>query len=636
MFLIKILVLALLWGVTIVVYGQNPRQGQNQGRRQSIVDDSSKLVYGPSTIKIYYEQDVKNNIDKGHDLDTVLYKFENFSLYDQHDRFYQDLGNNATAMAPIFYEAPDFIGKTSGFTSYNRQFKWPHQQKYYDTKSPYMNVGAVFGGQGRTNVDFTFTQNINPKWNIGIDYHRINSDKQIGADQNQGDLNARSTIYDLFTYYQHDTKPYKLFFNVTNYIQKNDETGGVLVLSEEPLEFEFFQYRDSRIQLEEATTDNNYNNVHLYHEYGFFKQFQLYHQLDRFNQKNTYVDSEDDGTSSDYDTYTDFYDVFLIDDGGTDEGAKFSSFSNEVGLKGSVSSVFYRFYVRQRNVDFTYRLLNQDAVTEGYLGGLARFDWKGYKVQAQAEFLSTGGYDLRGSLESPILEASYRSTLYESSYLYDNYFGNHYEWHNDNTQGFANVLKGNLKLKFGQLDFRPGLALSTFDEFFYFDQNRIAQQAVGTALMTQIGGHINYKLFTNRTYDHAFHFHNQLLYTTTAGAAGDLIRVPEFFFNGRYYWAGNIFQRSVPVEIGINAHAKSSYFANGFDPVTQQFHLQDDLPVDPFVAVDFFVNMRVDKVFAFLKVTHLNQGNNTGYFVTPYYPGQSRVIDLGVRWMFFD
>ena len=270
------------------------------------------------------------------------------------------------------------------------------------------------------------------------------------------------------------------------------------------------------------------------------------------------------------------------------------------------------------------------------MGGLARFDWKGFKVEAKAEFLSTGGYDLVGSLESPLLEASYRSALYKSPYLYDRYFGNHYEWNNGDTQGFANELKGRLKLKFGQLDFRPELSLSNFDEFFYFDQQGVARQAVGTALMTQIGGHLNYKLFTNREYDHGFHFENQVLYTATSGGAGDLLRVPQLFFNGRYYWSGQVFQRSVPVQVGINAHAKSAYYANGYDPVTQQFHLQDDMELDAFLAVDFFINMRVDKVFAFVKVTHLNQPNNGGYFVTPYYPGQSRVIDLGVKWLFFD
>ena len=25
-----------------------------------------------------------------------------------------------------------------------------------------------------------------------------------------------------------------------------------------------------------------------------------------------------------------------------------------------------------------------------------------------------------------------------------------------------------------------------------------------------------------------------------------------------------------------------------------------------------------------------------GYFVTPYYPGQKKVLDLGVRWYFFN
>lgn len=601
-----------------------------------IVDDSTKLVYGPPTTKYYTEEDIKNNIDRRHDLDTLLHKFENFSHYDENDRFYQDLGNNGTAMSPVFYQIPEVIGKTSGFHTYDLYYKFPNQFKYYDTKSPYMEVGAVFASQGRSTVDFTFTQNVNPKWNVGVNLSRVTSDKQIGAEQNEGDVNARNIVYDIFTYYQHDTAPYKLLMNYTGFNHNVDETGGVLVLTENPLDFEFFQYRDSRIQLQDAVSTMSYNNIHVYQEYGFFKQFQLYHQLDRYKQENLYEDNVDNGTSSDFDTYRDYYQTFLIDADSTIEGAKFTSLSNEVGLKGSVSSVFYRFFVRQRNVDFTYRLLDQDNQAEGYLGGLARFDWKGYKVEAKAEFLSTGGYDLKGTLESPLLEASYRSALYKSSYLYDRYFGNHYEWNNGDTQGFANILKGNLKLNFGQLDFRPGLSLSNFDEFFYFDQQGLAQQAVGTALMTQIGGHLNYKLFTNREYDHAFHFENQVLYTTTSGAAADLLRVPELFYNGRYYWGGEIFQRSVPVEVGLNFHAKSAYFANGFDPVTQQFHLQDDMELDAFLAVDFFINMRVDKVFAFVKVTHLNQPNNGGYFVTPYYPGQNRVIDFGVKWLFFD
>jgi hypothetical protein len=36
-------------------------------------------------------------------------------------------------------------------------------------------------------------------------------------------------------------------------------------------------------------------------------------------------------------------------------------------------------------------------------------------------------------------------------------------------------------------------------------------------------------------------------------------------------------------------------------------------------------------------MTHINQpGNADGYFITPYYPGQHRVLDFGVTWYFFD
>ena len=271
-----------------------------------IVDDSTKLVYGPATTKYYTEDDIKNNIDKRYDIDTVLHKFENFSYYDQFDRFYQDLGNNGTAMAPIFYQIPQTIGKTSGFHAYDLYYKFPNQFRYFDTKSPYMEVGAVFAGQGRSNVDFTFTQNVNPKWNVGIDLSRVTSDKQIGAEQNEGDVNARNIVYDIFSYYQHDTAPYKLILNYTGFSHNIDETGGVLVLTEDPLDFEFFQYRDSRIQLQDAVSTMNYNNFHVYQEYGFFKQFQLYHQLDRFKQENRYEDSKESNPSSDFNTYTDY------------------------------------------------------------------------------------------------------------------------------------------------------------------------------------------------------------------------------------------------------------------------------------------------------------------------------------------
>ena len=601
-----------------------------------ITDDSSRLVYGPTTTRIIYEADLKNNLDIEHSIDTTLSGIEYFGAYDRLGRKYQDLGNNGTALSPIFPVLPNQIGKTAGFSAYDYYFKYPDELKYYNTKSPFMDVSAVFAGQGRATVDFSYSANVNPTWNVGVDIHRITSDKQIGAETRQGDANVRNLIYDIYTYYQHPKLPYKAMFNFIGMNHDIDETGGVLVLTEDPLEFEFFQYRDSDIRLQDAFSEARYNNFHLYHEYGLFQEFQLYHQVDRYTQSNDYRDFTDASLATAFDTYGDFYNDFLLSSDTTSEQADFRSFTNEVGLKGTVSSIFYRVYLRRRDVNFRYVFLNPDRVEENYLGGLTRFSWRDFKVQGEAEFLPTGEFSLKGSLKSDLFEASYTTMRYKPSYLVDSYFGNHYEWRNSFNQAFANRLSASLNLQLGQLVFRPGAEILNLDDFYYFNQQRIASQAVGSAVVSQLGGRLNYTLFTSRERGSGFHFENEFFYTLTGGNAGDLIRVPELFYNGRHYWKGKVFQQSVPFEVGISLHAKSAYFANDYDPVTQQFHLQDSFELDSFLAADFFINMRIDKVFAFFKITHANQPANSGYFVTPLYPGQSRVFDLGVRWLFFD
>ncbi|MEM9324444.1 MAG: putative porin [Bacteroidota bacterium] len=601
-----------------------------------ITDDSTTLVYGPSTLYYIYESDLKNNTEQERSIDTTLFELENWRYYDQMGRFYQNLGNNGTAMAPIFPELPTTIGKRSGLHTYDYLFTFPSQLKYYNTKSPFIDAKAVFGGRGRSTFDLSYSVNISPTWNAGFDLQRMASDKQIGAEQTQGDRNSIGTGYDIYTYYEHPEQPYKLLFNFTARDQNTDETGGVFVESDDPLEFEFFRYLDSPIRLQDAVGGINYSNVHLYHEYALFKQFQVYHQFDRFRQRQTYEDHLESGAAL---SYSEFYDRFLFDEDSTQEKYEFRELTNEVGLKGTIASVFYRFYARRRDIDFDYIFFDPAAEGENYIGGLTRLDWKSFSVQGEAELMATGELMFKGSLDSDLLFASFTSMRYKPSYLADRYFGNHNEWRNRLDAGFTNELFGGLKLRLGPLSFVPTVRLTNLDEFIYFDQSKTARQATGAALVSRFGGDLNLTLSTNRERGSAFHFENQVFYTTVAGDARSLIPVPEFFYNGRHYWRGNIFQQSVPVEIGLNVHSRSAYAANDYDPVTQQFHLQDDFDFNEFLsvfAVDVFLNMRIDKIFAFVKITHANQSANSGYMVTPLYPGQPRVFDLGVRWLFFD
>ncbi|MBV6647818.1 MAG: hypothetical protein KI790_20330, partial [Cyclobacteriaceae bacterium] len=342
----RFLLVALIFGVFLAFRGN-----------AQIVDDSTVLVYGPHSTRIIYENDLKYNTSEEHEIDTTVYRFEHHTYVDRHYRLYQDLGNNGTALFPVFYDLPTRIGVTSGFNAYDPYFRTPEEIKYYDTKSPFMDITAVFGGLGRHVIDFSVARNISENWNVGFDLHFINADKQIGATLNEGDRNAQSAIYDIYTYYQHPTKPYKLMAYFQQMDHKVEETGGIYVEAiDSATRAEIFEYRDSDIRLNSARSKHAQNAIHLYHEYGFFKQFQVYHQLDRTKKTNTYEDFIDGSATSSYDTYRDFYGQFLIDADSTYERATFTDLTNEVGLKGSVSSVYYRFYVRSRTVDFKYLL----------------------------------------------------------------------------------------------------------------------------------------------------------------------------------------------------------------------------------------------------------------------------------------
>jgi len=55
------------------------------------------------------------------------------------------------------------------------------------------------------------------------------------------------------------------------------------------------------------------------------------------------------------------------------------------------------------------------------------------------------------------------------------------------------------------------------------------------------------------------------------------------------------------------------------------------------VRADLFLNFKVQTFQFFVKSAHFNEGLTAdGYFLTPYFTGIRRTLDLGVRWAFFD
>ena len=112
-----------------------------------ILDDSTILVYGPSTLNVILEENLKSNDKRLVFIDTLVGKLDQFTAYGRSDYKLQNLGNIGTALFPVFYDLPNAIGAHAGYHAFDPLTTQPTDIQYYDTKSPFMKLNVVFGGK---------------------------------------------------------------------------------------------------------------------------------------------------------------------------------------------------------------------------------------------------------------------------------------------------------------------------------------------------------------------------------------------------------------------------------------------------------------------------------------------------------
>ena len=602
-----------------------------------ILEKSEETVYGPSTIHFVYEEDLANRTYLTHSIDTALFDFENFTFVDQSRHRYRNLANLGTALIPVFQQPRDRIGVLQGYRSYEPYRDHPGSFKYYNTRSPYIYLYTLVGGQGRSKVEVNYTQNVAAEWNIGASLRQINSDKQIGAKRGTGDRNVESRRINLHSYFHSKDSAYYSLFHLSWLKHNVSETGGILFDQDTP-DIEIFRYEDAPIRLDEALAKENSNRIHLFHSFGFSPRIRAYHSIDYSSLRYAYQDEPGEGTEEDYDPYRDYYLNFLIDEEKTDDFSNVKDLNNRVGfeLGGSIAGV--RIFASHRHFSVLQEGTQEPwTKNEFYVGGATNLNLTDrFAMRLEGEYLFPGNYNLLANLGGSGLSLSWVSQFYKPSHLAERYRGNHHQWNQDLPSGIFNQLTADYSLKFEGLTLSPKVVVTMEENFVYFDQDHIPKSSSAPAFSNRMGGSVEYALAVGKKKTAEIRFENEIFYSTFWGGGSDLLRIPPLFYYGRIFFLDKWFKGSVPVQLGLCLHYKSQYNATAYDPVIQQFHLQDSESVENYLAMDAFLSMTISHISVLLKSTHLNQPRESGYFTTPYYSGQPRVLDFGVRWLFFD
>lgn len=642
------LLVILVMACTCGAFGQLMPQGERRGSR--VIDDTTKQIYGPNTSRYYSESDVFYNRDVLHPIDTIIRNFHQKGFYVQrYGNLYQDLGNIGTAIRPIYYQTPEAIGASLGFHAYD--LYWDTEQiRYFDTKSPYSNMELILGGKGRSLTRATFSRNINPRWNFGFTYRGLFIDKQIQR-RGKGDRVTRSNYYDVYTAYQNKDSTYRLFVNIRRMYHRVNEFGGVRLDPEDSLGLLDYFDINARPWLTTASSEDLRTNFHVYHQYRVGSALQLYHMLDRYKQRNKFLDIQNQAQD-------DFYDFIpLQEKDSVKDAATIRSFRNEVGIKGNLLKLFYNGFVAMRHYHMKYDQRSFDTLNistpdiegnEIYFGGRMALELDTLlRLNGSAEIMPHGdesNYRIEGSIHSPWFEASVKQMLYRPSFLELGYRGAHDYWdHATDSTEFEDVdvttLSGFLHYKNRVIDIAPGLTLTRLRNYIFFDKVS-AVDTVQQVLPVQSGpNHLiaNPEVRFAITFFRHVTFSNRAIYTLFIENADNAIRVPELFVNSQLSYANIFFDGNLDMHGGVDVNWKSAYYARGYDPAIQQFYNQDEFESPAFPIVDVFFNAKIKRARVFFKYHNVMQLIwKRGYFPTPYYPGQRNILDFGFDWSFYD
>jgi len=592
--------------------------------QSNIVDDSTKQVYGAYTTYFQSFEDIKYNKDNLQKVDSTIGNMHRFSVVEKHSNKYQNLGNLGTALRPVFYTLPTQVGIRSGFDAYVPYYITAEDIEYFDTKSPYTPLDVVLGGKGRAVTNVKHTRNITPYWNAGFHFRKINADKQV-ASFGKGDNQTSSTAYYLHTDYQSPNGKYRGLFSFTRINHKVYEQGGITIPEGDPVNSYFDP--NANVNLADAQSQDFRIGLNIYNHYKLRDEFQLYQSFEYIQNRNFYNDNPLGADA-------DFYSQILINPDSTTDQFQTSQVVNEFGIKGDLAKMFYSFFVKFRNVNhFSRYLPNNQQFFENSGGFDLRYDFDSLQfIRSSGEYILGGFYRFGGHYFNKFFTVEYWRTQSRPGIIEDTYFGNHFEWQNNFATPSSDLLKGSLIYKNKFMRIEPFASITNVKNNIYYDYDQTPSQATGAAQLLSFGLNLDLSI-GNKIF-----WENEGIYTDVTGddEAVNSFRIPELFINSKLYYGSFWFDEKIYIMFGVDGHYKSDLYAPAYNPVLQQFYLQDDFLIPSYVLLDAFIEFQIIHVSVFLKFEHINQKADFGYFTHPYYIGQPRIFDLGVRWMFFN
>ncbi|MBR1668663.1 MAG: putative porin [Bacteroidaceae bacterium] len=643
--------------------------------------DTHKKKVVPNDIRAWTVDEKYGNLTDTY-VDTLHHMFMNTDLPEGIEGHYNSLGNvGSPRMSRIFMEQP-IISDFMFTTPYDMFFVDTEHFRFYNTKSPFMNITYNWNGSKNTGSDHvkaTFTNNAGKKFNFGgifdYIYGRGYYDSQSASYMNASAWASYiADKYNFHFYYQHN-------------FMKTAENGGIedegYITNPENMAREFSS-NDIPTYLSSTWNRQEHDLVFFNHHYniGFYRE----EEIDSVTTKEVFVpvskifhtlklqkmmrNNRAYKETENYHSYT-----YLPGDS-TEDRTKHFYIRNLLGL--SLCEGFNKWAVFGLNayVGFDYnRFMLPDSTQYGgyYTNTTGRISKQYYNehnvvvggqiIRSQGttvhynldgEFVvagtDIGQFDINGHAEVniPLLGDTAQVALNAyiknvgPSFYFDHYHGKHAWWDNSFDKELRQRIEGVIDIPHTHTKITVGV--ENIKNFSYFQNTGITLNAdtenpvvSNNVSPIQCGDNIQVISANLRQYLKLgiLHWENDITYQTCSHS--DVLPLSTVSLYTNLYLRFKI-AKVLKTEFGADMKYFTEYEAPDYSPVIGMFMNQNSLKtvkIGNYPIISVYANFDLKRTRFYVMYHHANQSDGR-YFWAPGYPINPKSIRFGLSWNFYD
>ena len=577
------------------------------------------------------------------------------------------------AGSPLLYY--NFFNRKSdeGVEFYDALESWSHSARtirHYNTKTPYTELsytGTLFSEDAKTsdNLHLFTTQNFTPGLNFSLLYDRFGGNGMLDNEKTVNNNFAAQLNY--------LGKRYMGHLGYIRNVVRRGENGGIV----DPgwVRDTIVDARDMTTFLKNAESKTTKNTVYLDQQLRIPFTFINKIKARRDSTFKFDADSLDRnittaflGHSSDFSVYTrsysdalgsdlerSFYNDFFKDGLKSKDSLNVTRLDNKVFIKlqpwasdavvsklnvgiGDRLEIYFdstmvRPLKHKENSIYAY------AGIEGQIRNAVHWDAKGhftfagvkagdFDVEANARL---DVYPFRKARKSPLsLGAHFETSLTAPNYYQQTISLNHFEWNNEFGKTSTTKIQGFLNIPYWLLDVQVGYALLANN--LYYDNTGIVRQndtpmSIFTAALRKefVLGPV--------------HLDHRLLYQVSSNQS--VVPLPQLAANLRYFVQFPVKKGVMEMQIGVDGHWNTKWFAPSYNPNLGVFYNQDKYAYNNGPWFDAFINVQWKRASIFIKYQNVGNGwpmKHADYFSADRYivtqsglPG----LKIGVFWPFY-